>query len=179
MSVVLPQAMARLIDFLGELGPRWGLPVEACRVHGYLYLSARPATNEELCAALNLGSATVENAMVWLMDFRLVERTPGTKWRTQSDPWDLMMCALEERRRREVGPALDILRDCQRLASAERASDPVTYGQIGKLLALAEDLAAIDIQTRQISSKTLRQMVGVGGRAARFVNRTFGRKDAK
>ena len=42
---------------------------------------------------------------------------------------------------------------------------------------LVEDLAAIDMQARRLSPQRLRQLVGIGGRAARFIDRTFGKGD--
>jgi DNA-binding transcriptional regulator GbsR (MarR family) len=165
----LPQAMQRLVDFLGELGPRWGLPRDPCRVHGYLYLRARPASEDEIRAALGLGDADWADALTWLKDYRLVEPAPDGMWRTGSDPWELMMRALDERRRREAGPALETLRECRRLALSERPSDPLLRGQIDKLLSLAEDLEAIDAQTRRLSPTALRRLVGVGAGAARLL----------
>lgn len=177
MTAETSTAMRRVTDFLAELGPRWGLPAEACRVHGYLYLVARPQTESELRDALALSDTALNEALAWLADYRLIERARPDAWRTESDPWDLMMHALEERRRREIGPALDALREAHRAALAEGAGRRTTALQIGKLLRLAEDLAAIDAQARRLSPSTLRQMVGFGALAARFVDRTFGRKD--
>jgi DNA-binding transcriptional regulator GbsR (MarR family) len=172
MTTALPPAMRRLIDFLGELGPRWGLPAEPCRVHGYLYLTARPIETQQITRALGMSAAAVESALQWLVEYRLVERDASGAWRTQSDPWELMMRALEERRQRELGPALALLRECQGNASGE--TDRVATLQIGKLVALVEDLAAIDMQARRLSPQMLRQMIGVGGIAARVIGRTFG-----
>jgi DNA-binding transcriptional regulator GbsR (MarR family) len=171
-------SMRRVIGFLGELGQRWGLPAESCRVHGYLYLVARPVTDSELGEALGLNAMSLRDALAWLADYRLIERS-GASWRTDGDPWDLMLRALEERRRREVEPALAVLHECQQAAVAEDGRDRLVGLQIGKLLALAEDLAAIDTQARRFSPRTLRQLVGFGGRAARLLDRTFGRKGAQ
>jgi DNA-binding transcriptional regulator GbsR (MarR family) len=176
MGAALPQAMCRLIDFLGELGPRWGLPEEACRLHGYLYLRARPATEGELCKVLGLDRTAVEIAVSWLADYRLIEPAQGAGWQTKSDPWELMVNVLDERRRREAGPALETLRECRRIAVAENPRDAVLSRQIGKLLALAEDLVAIDAQARRLSPGTLRQIVEIGGRTARFIDRAFGKR---
>jgi DNA-binding transcriptional regulator GbsR (MarR family) len=173
----MPQAMRRLIDYLGELGPRWELPAAACRVHGCLYLVARPVTEAEFRDALEPDDIALKEALAWLADYRLVERDHAAAWRTVSDPWELMMRALEQRRQREIAPALDLLRDCQRAALAEGGRERAVAAQIGKLLALAEDLAAIDMQARRLSPRALRQMIGIGGRAARFMDRTFGRRD--
>ena len=174
MSATLPPAMQRLLDFLSELGPRWGLPADACRVHGYLYLTRRPASEHELNAALRVDRETIANALEWLKDFGLVAPMPDAAWRTESDPWELMVRALDERRRRESGPVLDTLRECQRMA-AEHKDDPILRQQIAKLLALAEDLIAIDAQANRLSPSTLRQMMGLGAWAARFLDRTIGR----
>jgi DNA-binding transcriptional regulator GbsR (MarR family) len=175
-SASVSPSMRRVIDFLGELGQRWGLPAEPCRVHGYLYLVARPVTDSELGDALGLNTMSLRDALAWLADYRLIERSEASSWRTDGDPWDLMLRALEERRRREVEPALTVLRECRQAALAENGRDRVVGLQIGKLLALAEDLAAIDTQARRFSPRTLRQLVGFGGRAARLLDRTFGRK---
>lgn len=173
----IPPSMGRIVDFLGDLGPRWGLPAEACRVHGYLYLAAKPITAAELRHMLDLSGAVLHDALAWLEEYRLVERVHTDTWRTDSDPWDLLVRALEERQRREIGPALALLRDCQQTALLERGPHRAVAAQIGKLLQLAGDLAAINAQAQRLSPRRLRQLVGFGGLAGRFIDRTFGRKD--
>jgi DNA-binding transcriptional regulator GbsR (MarR family) len=171
----LPPATRRIIDFLGDLGSRWGLPAQACRIHGYLYLAAKPLTDAELRAALAVDAAALAEAVAWLADYRLIERVRHDAWRTESDPWELVMRALDQRRRREITPALALLRESHAAAIADGGRNRTVAEQIGKLLALAEDVAAIDTQARRFSSRTLRRMVGLGGFAARMMDRTFGR----
>jgi DNA-binding transcriptional regulator GbsR (MarR family) len=170
-------ATERVVDFLGDLGSRWGLPAQACRVHGYLYLSARPFAEAELSAKLNLSESALCEALAWLAEYRLIERTRSDTWRTDSDPWGLMMRALEERRRRELGPARDLLRDCRRAALAEGGHQRTVVSQIEKLLRLFEDLAAIGRQTQRLSPSNIRHLVGLGGLAARVLDRTLGRRE--
>jgi DNA-binding transcriptional regulator GbsR (MarR family) len=171
-------ALDRVIDFLRDLGPRWGLPADVCRVHGYLYLVARPIAEADLRAALDLSEGALSQALAWLVEYRLVERVRADSWRTGNDPWELMMRALEERQRREIGPALDLLRNTRRAANAEGGSSRAVAVQIGKLLRLAEDIEAISNQAQRLSPATVRQMVGLGGFAARILDRTpFGRRE--
>ena len=73
----LPAPLARLLDFLGDLGPRWGLPEAPCRVHGYLYLHAKAVPEGALRQALVLDAAALRDALAWLADYRLIERTPA------------------------------------------------------------------------------------------------------
>jgi DNA-binding transcriptional regulator GbsR (MarR family) len=168
-------ATDRVVDFLGEVGARWGLPAQACRVHGYVYLTAKAVTAADIGEALELRGKELDDALAWLAEYRLIERVRADAWRTESDPWELMMRALEERQRREVGPALELLRECRREALAEGGRHHVVATQIGKLLRLVEDLAAIGRQTQRLSPATMRHMVGLGGLAARVLDRTFGR----
>lgn len=170
-------ATEQVIDFLGDLGPRWGLPADACRVHGCLYLAAKPVGEAALGDALHLDNVSLAKALGWLADYGLAERVRPDAWRTESDPWQLMMRALEERQRRETGPAIDVLRECHRAALAEGRAQRTTAMQIDKLLRLAEDLSAINAQAQRFSPRTLRHMVGLGGLAARLLDRTLGRGD--
>src|SRR5262249_35163200 len=110
-------------------------------------------------------------ALAWLIDYRLVESAGAATWRTATDPWELVMRALDERRQRELGPALAVLRECQR----DLRGDAAAATQVGKLLALLDDISAIDAQARRLSPRALRQMLGIGGIAARFLDRTLGR----
>jgi hypothetical protein len=70
------------------------------------------------------------------------------------------------------------LRECERLAAMAKDREPTMYAQMRKLLELAEDLKAIEVHAQHLSSKAVRRAVGIGGRAARFVNRTFARRGA-
>ncbi len=174
-SEAVPNATRRLLDYLAELGPRWGLPAIPCRVHGYMYLEARAVSEAELCRAAGIDVPELQDAIRWLIDFRLAEQTAPGVWRTNSDPWTLMLHALEERRKREFGPALDLLRECRRESLHEGRNGGNVSLQIGKLLALVEDLAAIDMQASRLSPESLRQFIRIGGRAARFLDRRFGK----
>ena len=158
-------ARSRVLAWLGELGPRWGLPAGACRVHGHLYLTARPVPAAELSRELGLDEAAVGEALAWLAERDLVHEAGPSRWATLADPWQLVTTALEHRRARELAPALEALRAAKR----DAAADPVLARQIGRLLDLVEDVAAIDAQARRLSPATLRSLLGLGGRVARLI----------
>ena len=159
------EARTRLIAWLGDIGPRWGLPADACRVHGHLYLTATPASPDELARAVGLGEAAVGEALAWLAEHDLAQEVGPSRWRTGLDPWELVTISLERRRARELGPALDLLRTSRR----DAAGDAVLERQIGRLLDLVEDIAAIDRQASRLSPAALRALLGLGGRISRFM----------
>ena len=163
-------AVDRLVAWLGELGPRWGLPAEACRLHGWLYLSGRSASAGEIETGVGLTPGQAQSALAWLEAHRLVERDAGGGWRTLDDPWELVMRSLEKRRDEELAPARELLRSSRIAAAADR---PLA-ARIDRLATLLDDIAAIDAQTRRLSPETLRRLIGAGGRAARFFDSAFG-----
>lgn len=175
MSVPPPApAVQSFVEYFGALGPRWGLDADACRVHAFLYLLGRPASDREIAPALGLDEAHLGEALSYLAGYRMVDQTGPSLWQTGGDPWDMLLSGLEERRRREIGPALTTLRDCHRAALDDSASDRSISLRIGKLLTLVEDLAALDNQARRLSPQFVRGIVGISGRAARLVDRAFG-----
>jgi len=161
-----------IVDWLAELGPRWGLPGNACRVHALLYLVARPIPRASIGTMLAMDSDEVDNALAWLAgDSLAVETSQG--WVTEADPWSVMMQALEARRARELGPAREILGAWRNNRADD---DPIVARQAQRLHDLVEDIAAIDAGARRLSPDTLRKLMGVGGRAARLVDRAFGER---
>jgi len=168
-ALLTPQAM-RIVDWLGELGPRWGLPAGACRVHGLLFLMARPVAKDAIMAELAMDAAAVDEALAWLAEDRLASASAGG-WSTQADPWLLMMQALDRRRARELGPARAVL---ARWRGESGGGDPIVARQAQRLLDLVEDVAAIDAGARRLSPDAMRRMIGFGGRAARLMDRALG-----
>ena len=158
-------ARGRLIAWLGDLGPRWGLPADSCRVHGQLYLNGEAASVPELSGKLGMSTAQVDEALAWLASRDLARQNGAGRWTTGADPWELVTTALEHRRAHELGPALEVLRTSRR----DAAADPILAGRIARLLELVEDIAAIDAQARRLSPATLRTLLGAGGRVARLL----------
>jgi len=163
-------ATERLLDWLADTGPRWGVPAEACRAHGWLYLGARAEDAAAISAATGLTGEQTRSALSWLEDHRLVARDRSGRWSTGSDPWEIVVASLAARREREIGPAREVLERSRR----DAAGDPQLAGRIDGLRRLLEDVAAIDAQAQRLSPAALRRLVGAGGAAARFFDRALG-----
>ncbi|QDZ07423.1 hypothetical protein FPZ24_07965 [Sphingomonas panacisoli] len=168
-ALLSPAAM-QIVDWLGEVGPRWGLPADACRVHACLFLIDRPAAEPEIGEALRLTSDRTREALDWLRSQGQAERQVGG-WRTGTDPWLLMLKSLETRRAQELAAARPVIDRWQREGGTDNT---VVRRQAGQLFALVEDIAAIDAGSRFISATTARRLIGLGGRTARFLDRTIG-----
>lgn len=169
---MLSPAAMKIVDWLGEVGSRWGLPPDACRVQGLLFLMARPVLQDAIEAELDMTSSQAGDALAWLAKERLAA-SGADGWTTQADPWLLVMQALESRRARELAPARAVLATWH---SPSPAEDPIVVRQARLLRDLVDDLAAIDTGAQRLSPDAMRRMVSIGGRAARFVDKAFGRR---
>lgn len=167
----LSPAAQRIVTWLGETGSRWGLPAIACRVHGLLYLTARPIPAAGIAEALALDDAETAQALDWLRAQDLVGMT-DVGWTTGIDPWALMVQTLEKRRALELREARAVLDQWH----AEReGEDPIVRQQAKRLFDLVDDIAAIDARVSNLSPVATRQLISLGGRAARLFDRTIGR----
>jgi DNA-binding transcriptional regulator GbsR (MarR family) len=162
------QVIDRMVDYIGRLGARWGLSEQGCRAHTYLYLSGQAATPAQIASALSIERDDAVEAMAFLQDYGMATEGADGRWSTGDDPWQMLVAGLGRRRQREVGPALATLRECSRDAAAQ---DRALAARIGKLLSLAEDLAAIDAQASRVSPRVIRSVLGLSGRAARLLDR--------
>lgn len=162
---------SQIVEWLADVGSRWGLPPDACRVHGLLFLYSRPLLTGAIAAELFMTETAVETALEWLTSENLV--TSGIDgWSTEADPWLLILQTLQRRREQELAPALAVLDPWRRGAPT---GDAVVARQARRLLDLVDDLAAIDAGTQHFSPQALRRMIGIGGRAARL----FGSRGTK
>jgi DNA-binding transcriptional regulator GbsR (MarR family) len=169
-TAALSPAAMRIVTWLGEVGPRWGLPGSACRVHAALYLAAKPMPAGVFPELLGLDARETEEALAWLEAHGLIEASPAG-WRTGVDPWALMMQTLEARRTQELGQARMVIDQWRREGQRE---DPLVSRQADRLFDLVEDIAAIDAGTRGLSASTTRLLIGLGGRAARLFGNGIG-----
>jgi DNA-binding transcriptional regulator GbsR (MarR family) len=160
-------SMRDVIAHFADLGPRWGLKSETCAAHVLLYLTGRPMSRADLAAALGWDEATAQAAIDDLVGWRMARRTRDGVMATGGKPWDLLFAAFEERRRREIEPAVEVL--AKAVQSAALDGTPAGAAQrIRSLHALALDLSAIAARVGQFSSSTLTRLVGLGGGLARI-----------
>jgi len=169
--MTLRPAMQRFLDYFAALGPRWGLAADTCRAHAALYLCGRPATADEVADLLALERAQAKAALEDLASWGMARQTADGRWTAGGEPWDLLFAGLEERRRREIGPALEAMRACSSEAAGDRGTDAGVRLRIDRMLRLVEDLAALDAQAGRLGPAGMARMVSLGGSAARLLDR--------
>ncbi|MEM9752624.1 MAG: MarR family transcriptional regulator [Planctomycetota bacterium] len=101
----------------GEMGARWGVNRTVAQVHALLYLSPEPLDAEAICDALQVARSNVSTSLKELQGWGIVHVVPVLGERrdhfgTTTDVWAMFQVILDERKRRELDPTLELLRQC-------------------------------------------------------------------
>ncbi len=174
--MLVTPVMERFILHWGEMGTRWGVNRSVAQIHALLYLSPRPLPADEIVEALSIARSNVSNSLKELLAYQLVEVTHvlGDRrdfFKAEIDPWEIMLRIAEERKRREIDPALTMLRDCVAQAGEGRGDEAFVRERLEAMLAFLDELDGWYAQVRRLPRSTLAAIVKLGGRIAGLVRR--------
>ena len=113
----LTPVMKRFVLHWGEMGTRWGVNRTVAQVHALLYLAPTPLPAEEIAETLSVARSNVSTSLKELQSWGLVSvaHVLGDRrdhFVARTDTWDMLLTILEQRKRREIEPTLDVLREC-------------------------------------------------------------------
>jgi DNA-binding transcriptional regulator GbsR (MarR family) len=99
----------------------WGVSPTFGRIHALLLLSPKPLDAEVIGKRLGVSHGSCSTGLNTLIDWGVVRRVhPPGKRRTcyapERDPWTWLRTCVRERRRREIAPLLDALREAREFA---------------------------------------------------------------
>ncbi len=164
-------------DFIlhwGEMSTRWGINRSMAQIHALLFLSAEPLHAEQIAEHLSLARSNVSTSLRELQAWGVIRVTHrfGDRrdyFQAVTDVWQLFLTILEQRKRREIDPTLDMLRRC---ASDEGAASPDGYAaqRMHDLLETLETLVSGYEQLRRLSPRTQRKVLVLGTRLERLVS---------
>ena len=100
----------------GEMGSRWGVNRTVGQIHALLYLAEQPLHADEICETLSIARSNVSTSLKELMDWGLVRvvHVIGERrdhFEALHDIWDIFRVIAQGRRRREIDPTLNMMRN--------------------------------------------------------------------
>lgn len=172
----LTPVMERYVLHWGEMGARWGVNRSVSQIHALLYLVGRPMTAEELSETLSLARSNVSTSIRELQTFGLVNLVSvlGDRrdhFEAKQDNWDILLTIVEERRRREIEPTLQMLRTCVEDAKGDTRTPEEIKARMASILGFMETLNRWYEDVRRIPKGTLVQLMKLGGKVAKFVGK--------
>jgi DNA-binding transcriptional regulator GbsR (MarR family) len=112
----LDQVKEKFILHWGEMGSLWGINRTMAQVHALLFISSKPLSANEIMEELQISRGNVSMALRELIAWGIVSRVhiKGERrefYTTEKDVWNLFRLIARERKKREVDPTIDVLRD--------------------------------------------------------------------
>jgi DNA-binding transcriptional regulator GbsR (MarR family) len=137
--------MKKFILRWGEMGSIWGINRASAQIVALLYLSREPLTAEDLSDTLSIARSTVSTDLRELQNWGVVKvvHVLGDRrdhFETLVDPREYLRVIVRERKRREVDPLVDMLREGVGEAGE---NDAFVRERMRTMLEVFEDIVAI------------------------------------
>ncbi len=108
-------AKASLIEAWGALGSNWGINKTMAQINILLLISPKPKTTDEIMEELNISRGNANLNLRALLDWGVIykKHIPGDRkeyFYSEKDIWEMARIISRERRRKELEPALKVLK---------------------------------------------------------------------
>lgn len=152
--------MQKFIDCWGEMGARWGVNRTVAQTHALFYLSPGPVNAEEIAAALEVARSNVSNSLRDLEGWGLIKPVHMRGDRRQHfepvrDVWEMFGIILDERKRREIDPTIEVLRECLKEAQSGTPRDAYTIKRLKEALDFFDVIIPLYGQVRHLPHRSI------------------------
>jgi DNA-binding transcriptional regulator GbsR (MarR family) len=114
----------------GEMGQTWGINRTMAEIHAFLYITGQPQCTDDVMDRLHISRGNASMSLRALCDWGVIRRLHRRGERREyfeslSDVWEMFSIIAAERKRREMDPVLETIKQCQRML------DPQSIGKAG------------------------------------------------
>jgi DNA-binding transcriptional regulator GbsR (MarR family) len=164
----------------GEMGARWGINRTVAQIHALLHVSPRGLTAEEIAATLKVARSNVSTSLRELQGWGLVRPVHVLGDRRQhfesiKDVWEMFRIILDQRKRREIDPTMEVLRLCISETPKSNEADRYTRVRLQEIYEFFADVEGLYNDIRRLPLSTLRGAVKARG----SVRKLLARKSAR
>jgi len=158
----------------GEMGAKWGINRTVAQIHALLYLSDKPLNAEEIATTLGVARSNVSNSLRELQGWGVVKITHilGDRrdhFESMKDVWEMFRVIVDERKKREADPVLNMLRDAVAEAKKPGAADAHTRERLTEMLQFFDLMTGWVEQTRKLPTPAVIRMVKMGDKVAKML----------
>lgn len=142
----------------GEMGQTWGINRTMAEIHAFLYITGQPQCTDDVMERLNISRGNASMSLRGLCDWGIVRRLHRRGERREyfeslSDVWDMFSIIIAERKRREMDPVLETIKQCQRMI------DEMSQGKSEAALITRQRLAGMQ-EFMEVTNKLFQQFIG-------------------
>jgi DNA-binding transcriptional regulator GbsR (MarR family) len=145
----------------GEMSSRWGINRSMAQIHALLYLSGRPLNAEEITERLSVSRSNVSTSLRELQAWgivRVVHEIGDRRdyFQAEADAWEMFMTILDQRKRREIDPTVEMLSQCISQHEAAHGEDAFAAQRMRELLDLLQMLDTWYTRMRRLAPTSQR-----------------------
>jgi DNA-binding transcriptional regulator GbsR (MarR family) len=116
----LREAQDLFIARWGEMGQVWGINRTMAEIHAFLYITGQPQCTDDVMERLNISRGNTSMNLRALCDWGIVRRIHRRGERREyfeslGDVWEMFSIIAAERKRREMDPVLETIKQCRRM----------------------------------------------------------------
>lgn len=173
--IALTPVEEKFILHWGEMGNKWGINRTVAQIHALLYVSPRPLNAEEIAGTLSVARSNVSTSLKELQGWGIVKpvHVLGDRrehYETLSDIWEMARVVMDERKRREIDPTLNAVRECVAELKSAPEKQPHTETRLVSLLDFLETMDTAYQQSRKLPTATLIQLFKMDNRLDKLLS---------
>ena len=166
----LTPAIERFVLHWGEMGTKWGINRTVAQIHALLYLSPKPLNAEQLGDALSVARSHVSNSLRELQGWGIVKivHVMGERrdhYESMKDVWEMFQIILDERKKREIDPTLEVLREitaANKKSRTSNATNAYVHERLTEMLGFFETMTNWYSQIRRLPTGSVIKFAKMG-----------------
>src|SRR5947208_646209 len=120
----LEEVEDRFVDLWDTMAGFWGISPTMARIHGLLYITGEALSMDDIMERLEISRGNVSMNLSKLVEWGLVRKVHkrGDRrdyYESLADVWEMFTLVAAQRKRREIDPILNTLRECREDLSPE------------------------------------------------------------
>ncbi len=162
----------------GEMGTKWGINRTVAQIHALLYLSPNPLNGDQIAEQLSVARSNVSNSLRELQGWGIVKvvHVIGERrdhYESMKDVWEMFQIILDERKKREIDPTLEVLRELTAKAKESGEEGVYAHERLSEMLGFFESMSRWYGQIRRLPLGAFKKFVGMGDRIYKLLGIAF------
>ena len=146
----------------GEMGQTWGINRTMAEIHALLYITAQPLCTDDVMERLHISRGNASMSLRSLCDWGIIRRLHKRGERREyfeslTDVWEIFSIIATERKRREMDPVLETIKQCQAMLDASNIGKAAANQETVKLT--RQRLGDME-EFMAVTNKVFQQFVG-------------------
>src|SRR5437588_12075543 len=146
----------------GEMGQTWGINRTMAEIHALLYITAQPQCTDDVMERLNISRGNASMSLRALCDWGIIRRLHKRGERREyfeslGDVWEMFSIIAAERKRREMDPVLETIKQCQKML--DESSLGKSAAKEESVLVTRQRLADME-EFMSVTNKIFQQFIG-------------------